>query len=171
MSNIKEKQMKMIKKQQAFTLLEVMIAMVIFSIGLLGLAGLQSAGIRSNQISYSRTIATQLLYDMADRIRNNPNVDYAATTPSGATNCVTGAVCNATQMAAFDRFEWNQSLVDPEAGYTSPLANAVGFIELNGTAYTLSIGWDQDKTGSVPTACVPAAAPTNIMCASITVDP
>jgi len=168
---MKENKMKTIKKQLAFTLLEVMIAMVIFSIGLLGLAGLQSAGIRSNQISYSRTIATQLLYDMADRIRNNPTADYVGIGASGAANCVTGAVCNPTQMAAFDKFEWNQSLVDPEAGYISPLANAVGFIELNGTAYTLSIGWDQDKTGSVPTACVPAAVPANIMCVTITVDP
>jgi len=168
---MKNKQMKKINKQRAFTLLEVMIAMVIFSIGLLGLAGLQSAGIRSNQISYSRTIATQLLYDMADRIRNNPGIDYAATAPSGANNCVTGAVCTAAQMAAFDRFEWDQSLVDPEAGYTSPLANAVGFIALNGTAYTLSIGWDQDKTGANPNACVPAPDPANIMCVTIVIEP
>jgi type IV pilus assembly protein PilV len=162
--------MKTLKQQSAFTLLEVMIALVIFSIGMLGLAGLQSAGLRSNQISYSRTIATQLLYDMSDRIRNNPGVDYATTAPSGGTNCVTGAVCTPAQMAAFDLFEWNQQLVDPEAGYTSALPNAVGFIELNGNVYTISIGWDENLTGSVPTDCTPAT-PANIMCVSIDVEP
>jgi type IV pilus assembly protein PilV len=162
--------MKNLRQQSAFTLLEVMIALVIFSIGMLGLAGLQSAGLRSNQISYSRTIATQLLYDMSDRIRNNPGVNYQTTAASGGTNCVTGAVCTPAQMAAFDKFEWNQFLVDPEAGYTAALHNAVGFIELNGNVYTISIGWDENQTGSVPTDCTPAT-PANIMCVSIDVEP
>lgn len=161
--------MKFLNRQSAFTLLEVMIALVIFSIGMLGLAGLQSAGIRSNQISYSRTIATQLLYDMSDRIRNNPGVDYAATAASGGTNCVTGAVCSTADMAAFDKYEWNQQLVDPEAGYSSALHSAVGFIELNGEVYTISIGWDENNTGSVPTDCTPPT-PADIMCVSIDVE-
>jgi type IV pilus assembly protein PilV len=162
--------MKNLIKQKAFTLLEVMVALVIFSIGLLGLAGLQSAGIYNNQISYSRTLATQHLYDLADRIRNNPGIDYGAVSPSGANNCVTGADCTPAQMAAYDVFEWNQHLVDPEPGYDSPLTNAVGFISLTGNTYTLSVGWDQNHTGSTPNACLPSPDPADIMCVTIVVE-
>lgn len=160
-----------IKHQKAFTLLEVMIALVIFSIGLLGLAGLQSASIRNNQISLSRTIAMQLAYDMADRIRNNPNVDYSSTVAASSPNCITDAGCNPTQMAAFDVFEWNQSLLDPDPNYNTALKNAVGFIERNGRTYSISVGWDEDKTGDVPTDCTPDPTPATIMCVSIVVEP
>ncbi|HID48830.1 MAG TPA: type IV pilus modification protein PilV, partial [Chromatiales bacterium] len=59
------------KPARGFTLLEVMIALVIFSIGLLGLAGLQARGLQSNTTAQYRTTAMILAYDMADRIRAN----------------------------------------------------------------------------------------------------
>jgi type IV pilus assembly protein PilV len=157
--------MNTVKRQLAFTLLEVMIALVIFSIGLLGLAGLQSAGIRNNQISYSRTVAQQLVYDMSDRIRNNRNVNYAAEAPV-ANDCVNGTCVDAA-LAAFDLFEWNAMINDPN----SPLKNAVGFIEDNGNDnYTVSIGWDENLTGAVPTDCTPPT-PAGIVCVSADVSP
>lgn len=150
--------MNTLKKQTGFTLLEVMIALVIFSIGLLGLAGLQSAGIRNNQISYARTIAQQLTYDMTDRIRNNPSVDYSAV--AGAfTNCNTGA-CTSATMAAFDVFEWNAAITAPN----SPLKSAAGFIVNNGNGFTISIGWDENLVGGGPaTGCNPPA-PAGFVC-------
>lgn len=57
---------------RGFTLLEVLIALVILSIGLLGLAALQGIGIRSGQGAYLTSQASLLAYDMADRIRANP---------------------------------------------------------------------------------------------------
>ena len=154
-------------KLSGFTLLEVMIALIIFSIGLLGLAGLQAAGIRSNQISYSRTIATQLVYDMADRIRNNPGIDYSSTTPGG--DCIS-APCSSTAMADFDRLEWNTAINNPD----SPLRNSVGFISQSTsggiTFYTVAIGWDEDRAGITATGCSPAA-PAGIVCVVIDVFP
>jgi len=55
-----------------FTLIEVMIALVIFTVALLGLAGLQAASLRDNQLAYLNTVATQLAHDMGERIRANP---------------------------------------------------------------------------------------------------
>jgi len=102
-----------IQKQQAFTLVEVMVAMVIFSVGLLGLAGLQSLGMQNNQTAFFRTIAMQQAYNMSDRMRNNivavDTGNYNAlnqSIPGLGTNCVT-ATCTPGQTAVFDHFEWN----------------------------------------------------------------
>ncbi|MEJ2142634.1 MAG: type IV pilus modification protein PilV, partial [Gammaproteobacteria bacterium] len=59
-----------IKKHSfGFSLLEVMIAMVIFSIGLIGLAGLQSASLGYNHSAYLRSQATYLAYNILDKMR------------------------------------------------------------------------------------------------------
>ena len=58
-------------QQTGFTLLEILVAMVVLSIGLLGLAGLQAVSLNNNQIAYYRSIASQQTYDIADRMRAN----------------------------------------------------------------------------------------------------
>jgi type IV pilus assembly protein PilV len=60
------------RSQSGFTLLEVLIALLVLSIGLLGLAALQTTGLRSNQMASMRTLATQFTYDITDRMRSNP---------------------------------------------------------------------------------------------------
>jgi type IV pilus assembly protein PilV len=57
--------------QCGFTLLEVLISIVILSIGLLGLAGLQASSLRANQSVLHSTHANHLAYDMLDRMRAN----------------------------------------------------------------------------------------------------
>jgi type IV pilus assembly protein PilV len=59
------------KLSAGFTLLEILIALLIVSIGLLGVATLQIRGQQFNQVSYFRTQATLLSYDLMDRIRTN----------------------------------------------------------------------------------------------------
>ncbi|MCX7101946.1 MAG: type IV pilus modification protein PilV, partial [Methylobacter sp.] len=59
------------KQTAGFTLIEVLIAMLVLAVGLLGLAGLQATSLKSNQSAYNRSQATQLAYDLADRMRAN----------------------------------------------------------------------------------------------------
>ncbi len=59
------------KTNTGFTLIEVLIAMLVLAVGLLGLAGLQATSLRNNQSAYNRSQATQLAYDLADRMRAN----------------------------------------------------------------------------------------------------
>lgn len=65
-------------RQKGFTLLEVLVAMLVLSIGLLGLAGLMASSLRNNHSAYYRSQATWLAYDVIDRMRTNrPNaLDY-----------------------------------------------------------------------------------------------
>jgi type IV pilus assembly protein PilV len=54
-----------------FTLLEVMVALLVFSIGLLGLAGLQASSLQNNKTADMRSVAIIAAHDMAERIRAN----------------------------------------------------------------------------------------------------
>lgn len=57
--------------QRGFSLIEVLVAMLILAIGLLGLAALQTQGVRFNHDAYVRTSATVLAYDIVDKMRLN----------------------------------------------------------------------------------------------------
>ncbi len=63
--------MKTMRSQRGVTLIEVLVTVLIFSIGLLGLAGLQATSLRQNMSAYQRTQASVLAMDMLDRMRAN----------------------------------------------------------------------------------------------------
>jgi len=147
-----------IKKQKGFNLIEVMVSLVIFSIGLLGLAGLQQVGLTQNATAMQRTLAMNQAYDILDRMRNNKTTDYSLATAGSSPNCIT-ASCNLTQIANYDVYEWNLAL-------TNALPNGVGFITGSPTGYIVSVGWDEKRAGLTPTGCNPPA-PTGVKCISI----
>lgn len=57
--------------QSGLTLVEILVAILVVSVGLLGVAGLQATSLTANRVAYARTQATILAYDMADRMRVN----------------------------------------------------------------------------------------------------
>lgn len=65
--------------QAGFTLVEVLVTIIVLAIGVLGLAGLQLASMRSNHSAFLRTQATLAANDLIDRMRINP-ADYAGKT-------------------------------------------------------------------------------------------
>ncbi|MDD5033547.1 MAG: type IV pilus modification protein PilV [Methylococcaceae bacterium] len=81
------------RKPRGFTLLEVLITVLVLSIGLLGLAGLQITGLKNDQSAYYRSQATMLAYDILDVLRSNRqvardgsyNIAMDASPPSGDT--------------------------------------------------------------------------------------
>lgn len=56
---------------RGLTLVEILVALLVLSIGLLGLAALQTTSLRFNTSAYYRTQATALAYDLSDRMRAN----------------------------------------------------------------------------------------------------
>ncbi len=146
-------------KKNGFTLLEVLIAMVVLAIGLLGLAGIQAIGLRNNQSAYHRSQATQLAYDMADRMRVNrvalTNGEYnngAAT----ANDCEANS-CTPAQMAGYDIAQWNTALADQLPGGVGVACidstsedgtSAAPACDGNGTTYAVKVWWDDNRSGA-----------------------
>lgn len=137
-------------KIHGFTLLEVLISMIVLSLGLLGVAGLQASGLKNNQSAYYRSQATQMIYDMADRMRSNTlgsstylSSAWTAGTPAAQAACTTvTTTCTPALMAQNDLFEWR-------AAIAAGLPKGVGTITLNGTVYTITINWDDNHDDAV----------------------
>lgn len=98
-----------------------MVALVIFSIGLIGLAGLQSASLGYNHSAYMRSQASYLAYNILDKMRANPvkakNGNYAALAAAygyvGVKHTCyysTSSSCTDQQIVETDLYEWNQAL-------------------------------------------------------------
>jgi len=147
------------KKNAGFTLVEVLVALVVLSGGLLGLAALQAMMLANNQIAYNRSQASQLAYDIADRMRANiANAGLLATSsynsavmlPSAAAiqnDCLlVSLTCTPAKIAQNDLYEWNQAISATLPGCSN--ANC-GRVDLNGSAFTITINWDDNRDGDI----------------------
>lgn len=166
--------MPMIEKQAGFTLLEVLVAIVVLSLGLLGLAGLQAASLRNNQAAYYRGIATQQTYDMADRIRANlagvrafNYNNIAPGVPAADPGCFTlVGGCTAATMALTDSFQWNTVNAALLPGGSGTVVCADGPAAAGCTAATgnwlfnITVSWtERTQAGNVVQSFVTRVAP------------
>ncbi len=107
--------MQVVTRQRGISLVEVMVAVLIFSIGLIGLAGLLVVSTRSNHTAYLRTQVTFLANNMADRMRANPlgvwtsSYNSTAYPIAGTTDCQTVA-CSPVDIAKRDQQTWSRLL-------------------------------------------------------------
>ncbi|HEV2623184.1 MAG TPA: type IV pilus modification protein PilV [Frateuria sp.] len=124
--------------QRGVSLIEVLVAVLIFSVGMIGMAGLLVMATRSNHTAYQRTQVTFLAGAMADRMRANPvgvwNGSYNGAYPvTGNIDCQTSA-CSPLLLAQRDRQLWSSMLTTllPNAGA------AISCQEANTLSYTVS---------------------------------
>lgn len=127
------------RRQQGFSLVEVLITLVIMSIGMLGIAGLYVQSMQAGRTSMFRHHAVTLASDVADRIRANPRAGVAYTAAGADNNCVNGGVnCDEAQMAGHDILLWKA-----QAAETLPAGDVV--IVFDNTVvpptYQISINW------------------------------
>lgn len=105
-------------RSQGFSLIEVLIALVILSVGLLGIAAMVSVSMKSKNGSYLRTQALALSSAILDRMRANHataviNGYDGSTAPTSPTSCNgTAANCTPAQIAAMDLYEWHTELLN-----------------------------------------------------------
>lgn len=134
--------------QHGFSLIEVLIALIILSVGMLGIAGLYVQSMQAGRTSMFRHNAVTLVGDIADRIRANPSAGAAYTAAAGAdNNCIDGDKnCTPAEMAAQDIDLWQE-----QADATLP--NGTVTVTLDSGAvppnYQITVGWDEP--GETPT--------------------
>jgi type IV pilus assembly protein PilV len=133
-------------------MIEILVTLVILSIGLLGVAGLQLTGLQSNRSAYYRSQATIIAYDMIDRMRTN--VDGVAANhyddldsdnpPSSPPTCIESANgCSAASLADNDLQEWVND-------YLSMLPAGSGTVTRNGNIFTVTVNWVENTDADDP---------------------
>ena len=134
-------QKNLIKRVGGFTLVEVLIALIILSVGMLGIAGLYVHSMQAGRTSLFRHHAVTLAGDVADRIRANPRGGAAYGLAGADSNCVAGGIdCSPTQMAANDIFLWDQQASDtlPNGTVTVVLGGVIPML-----TYEITVAWDE----------------------------
>lgn len=137
--------MRMHRSNNGFTLIEVLIALLVLAIGLLGMAGLMMTSLQSSQGAYLRSQASVLAQDLVERMRANRDqatttTNYALAESATTTNpgCATSSAgCSPSAQAQQDLYDWQAAL---EAGI--PGATAV-IARQNGNEYTITIEWEE----------------------------
>jgi len=151
--------------QQGFTLLEAMVALLIFSVGLLGLAGMQAAAIRNNKGALDRTVAIQASYDMAEHIRSNRGGFAAGNYDNLQAGSVGCDPCGGGDPIQDQQFRIWEATIQQE------LPGAFGRVTTDGAgSVNVTIFWDGDRTGAAGTGCNPAN-PADLRCITLTVLP
>ena len=113
--------MKSRNRQTGFSLIELLVAMVIFTVGLLSIAGLQAVAKKSNYESTQRTTAAHIAYGLLEEMRaNGEGIDTYLASPDlggGVLSAIpvpdcsnVASPCNATQKATHDLWFWEQVL-------------------------------------------------------------
>ncbi len=101
-------------KQQGFTLLEVLVAVLVFSFGMLGIAGMMTISVKNNHNGYLRSQASFLVENMMDRMRANPIAlwgdVYAGQAGPAALLCDLANPCTFQNLALYDMQAWAESL-------------------------------------------------------------
>ena len=131
--------------RRGFSLIEVLIALIVLSVGMLGIAGLYVHSMQAGRTSLFRHHAVTLAGDVADRIRANPNAGaaYVDTGPGAGTDangCVGGGTdCTREEMAAHDMYLWDRQALAtlPQGDVTVSYNNGVP------SMYTVIVTWQE----------------------------
>lgn len=136
---------------KGLSMIEVLVALFITIIGIMGAVTLQGTSLKGNQSAYFRTQASYIAADMASRMRANPvgvsgsayNSLSTSSVPSNP-NCITTG-CTANQLAAQDHREWAQYFTNVYGltVYRPMLPQASGSVVGDGASFTITVSWTE----------------------------
>ena len=147
-------------------LIEVMVSLLVFTVGILGLGATQLAAKQASYEATQRSIASSLANDILERMRGNPNelTSYVIKEMGGsalgaAINCNKSS-CSTNDLAAFDLYEWSGLLAGASeqitiAGITSyagGLVDSRACIAVQDGFVTVAIAWRGAKDSTNPSA-------------------
>ena len=132
-------------RHSGFTLIEALVALLVLSVGMLGIAVLYVESLSAGRTASYRSQAVNLAADMADRIRTNRRAQAAYAGGAANNSCdpsggLPAAPCTPAQMAAHDLFRWNQALA-------TVLPGGNGNVQFNNATlpptYTITVNWTE----------------------------
>ena len=126
------------RRQRGFSLVEALVALLVLSIGLLGIAGLQLTGMRNNQAAYLRSQAVVLADDILERMRANRGALAAYAVALGDDPPTTP-----TTMAETDVQAWLQTLA-------AVLPNGDGSVAVDGATNRVTVTTQWQERSAVP---------------------
>jgi len=166
-------------RTRGFTLMEVLVALVIISIGLIGIAAMQASAIASTHSSQSESLVSIEARSLADAMQANPNYWRGgnfpteafsvsapasgsslgtvtdATLESQTTNCATTA-CSISQLAGYDVRTWGAQLNSVVPGATAGIFCQAA----KPTTCNITVSWSQKATAAVNSGTQSTATPT-----------
>jgi type IV pilus assembly protein PilV len=134
--------------ETGFSIVEVLVALVVLAVGMLGMAGLYVTTLRSSGTAISRMQAVSLAADLADRIRANRLAGIAYEGNGAQKACVNTFDCSQEDMAANDLFVWQKQIDD-----LLPGDEANGTVDYTPGAadtpdsYTITVKWQEAEGG------------------------
>lgn len=143
------------KRKSGVGMIEVLVAVIVMSIGFLAVAQMQIRGMRNNQSTYLRSQAAMMLKDMTDRMRSNrvgvkgSSYDSLTTTNDKTLpDCVTNKVsCTPAELAAKDIYEWSVNIYPPAAMTNAvpafPATGAIGKVTNNSGVFDVVVQWTE----------------------------
>jgi type IV pilus assembly protein PilV len=147
-----------LRHSRGFSIVEALVALVVLSVGMLGIAALYVESLRAGRTAVYRTQAVNLAADMADRIRANRGIPASWVLAAGANpqphGCVNGGVvCTPQQLAEDDQRSWLDAIRNELPG--NGAAPASGTIDVDQAAsppqYEIKVTWFEpggDPAGS-----------------------
>ncbi|MEF3193874.1 MAG: type IV pilus modification protein PilV [Halothiobacillaceae bacterium] len=124
--------------QQGIGLIEVLVAVLVLSIGLLGIAALQSNALKNAQSSLNRSQAVMLSYFMLDAMRINRAAAVGGQYDLGKTCTVVADVGN---LISHDQHVWLQAIKDQLGNHPT----SCGEIDCQGADCTVRVYWDDSR--------------------------
>ena len=143
--------MNTMNRQRGMGMIEILMAVLITAIGLIGITGMQAVSLKNNLSALNRSNAIFLTGTIMDRIRANPTADY--TTALGAEPPVALDLCSAktnsctkSQIANLNIAQWKCTLGGYQddgicAGISPVMPDAKGSIDEVSGDYVITIQW------------------------------
>lgn len=140
-------------------MVEVLVAFVVLSVGLLGTATLYVNALQAKTSSQSRMQAINLATDIADRIRANRTAISSYVVAQGTVlsaptaNCIdtsstTSVACTGLELATVDLYKWTQAVTSTLPGSTNRSITCVAATATVPQICTINIGWTEPKSGN-----------------------
>ncbi len=127
------------RRYGGFTLIEVLIAVLVLSVGLLGLAGLQATSLRQNHGAYQRSLASLFADDLLDRMRANRSAAIAGAYDISFDSENALPAISASSLAEQDLAHWGRELL-------AKLPSATASIDVTNHEALIDIQWDGSRT-------------------------